>query len=261
MIMLVIIGVLGILILARARQVGSVASAAEGTKVRGVAETLGLAEAYPVTRRCAVRGRVVPADGEGTGEAPLSEEKSVWWRVRIHPRSRYSRSGIFLARTETSQRPFDLVEGDRRIRVEPDPEMAHGDTITGYAEEQHPQAFVDRKTPMTDLVKARFPAVREELSGLDIRKVDFTEWRVPEDAEATVVGWLTFDPTTNEPVIRARRSADDEPLLSISMGADTGATEIRGQNRKSLTIGWAFIVFGFGLLLFGLPAFLSDLAG
>ncbi|MFC3996772.1 hypothetical protein ACFOVU_12655 [Nocardiopsis sediminis] len=262
-----IIGLLGVVFVVHAGRVTSLASEAEGLAVRGVGATLDLAdsdtetETDPSSRRCAVLGRAVSADVDGPDKAPLSEEDSAWWRVQVHPRTPRFARGFYVPQTETSRRPFDLVEGDRRIRVEPDPAMDHVHTVTRSHKERYPQAFIDRKTPLTDRVKARFPAMRKELSELVIRRVDLTEWRVPEGAETTVVGRLTHDPATHEPVIRARRAPDDDLLLSISIGSDTGADEIRRRARRALWVGWAFIVFGFGFLLLGLPTFLFDHEG
>ncbi|MFC4564095.1 hypothetical protein ACFO4E_19720 [Nocardiopsis mangrovi] len=261
MIMLLIIGVLGVLILVHGRRSASTASAAEEATVRGVGATLDHISASTSVQRCAVYGTAVSAGGHGPDKAPLSERDAVWWRLQIHPRGPRTSRGIDLPQAETSERAFDLVEGDHRIRVEPDSAMAHGPTARASYEELHTQTFVDRRTPVTDRIKARFPRVRERLSGMVVRKVDFTEWHVPEGTPTTVMGWVTVDGATGEPVIRARRSPEDGPTLSISAGSTLGTRELRRQSRGAAIVGWSFVVFGFGVLLLGLPAWLSDVFG
>ncbi|PSK98922.1 hypothetical protein CLV63_104146 [Murinocardiopsis flavida] len=213
------VGVLLVVVLLRARRTTAVVDEVHKTAIRGVSETLALHDAYPASRLCAVRGRAVLPDGEAP-QGPMSERPCAWWRVRVHPRSLMTVAAVHLPVDEISQRPFHIEEGGRRVRVDPDPEMANRYTVVSRLTEAQPRAFADRGTPVTDRVRARFPAVRAYLAPLLFRSVDFTEWRVPAGVDVTVTGWLSWDHEAGEGVLAARGTPGEGPAtLDVRVNA------------------------------------------
>ncbi|TQN27871.1 hypothetical protein FHX37_0004 [Haloactinospora alba] len=223
----------GIAALQRGRRVATAREELRNRTPREVGETLELHGNDPQPRQprlCSVTGTTLRGGAEPE-RAPLVGDECVWWALRVHPRSAWYSRTIHLPVVEVSRAPFHLTDGQRSIRVAPDTATTHERVrVTRYSEE-HPRAFADRRTPVTNRVNARFPEVADYVRGLiGVARVDFTEWAVPEGVRVTVSGWLVDDGTADEPVLTAWPDPDGgkEAVLTISVAQDADIREVSG---------------------------------
>ncbi|MBB4934557.1 hypothetical protein F4561_005377 [Lipingzhangella halophila] len=265
MILLALIGVIGLAFLYNARSAGRLADTLSRTEALTAQEAFQAAASTQQNPVVTVRGRTALLSRRPEA-APLSEHQCPWWALRVRPLRRWIRGGRvpMFPRECRSDAAFAVTDGAHRVRVEPAGLVAYGHPASERVREPMPGAFSSAPLPpATDRVLRRCPELRDLVDSRRQRAVELTEWTLREGEEVAITGELGAAPDTSEIVLRRHRPTrrGRATVFGMTPGKDhTDVTDLRWRERRARWVGGGFTLFGFGLLLFALPSFFTDLA-